>query len=261
MKAILILASICMIFGTYSVHAQCLCFPKQNTYNVDSLFAIDTCLVPNDVSCDSILLIDNPSKYNRAIYTKLYDIIFDSLNYFPFAALTKDSIIVVPWQQIDTMFSATRAGFAALEARFGSFLIYKVLRKDTSLNDLLLRSAGIKFSNFQLGDSLYEYVRAISGIVSGQPIPAFIDNQTSIKEYLDNQQKCVSIIPQNGILPVPEIARRKGWQLVNIIGQTVRSYEGESLDETVNLSAINSGVYFAIFPNCTSLILLTGDNQ
>jgi hypothetical protein len=76
--------------------------------------------------------------------------------------------------------------------------------------------------------------------------------------YLEH---CTSIIPQNGILPVPEIARRKGWQLVNIIGQTVRSYEGESLDETVNLSTIHSGVYFAIFPTCTSLILLTGDNQ
>ncbi len=261
MKASLILASICMIFGTYSVQAQCLCFPKQNTYNADSLFAIDTCLVPNDVSCDSILLIDKPSKYNSAIYTKVYSMIFDTPSYFPIPPLTKDSLIIVPWQYFDTMFSATRAGFAALEARFGSFLIYKVLRKDTSVNDLLLRTASIEFSNFQLGDSLYQYVNAIPGIISGQPIPQFINNQTSVKEYFDNPQNCVSIIPQNGILTIPEIARKKGWRLVNIIGQTVRSYEGESLDETVNLSTIHSGVYFAIFPTCTSLILLTGDNQ
>ncbi len=261
MKAILILASICMIFGTYSVHAQCLCFPKQGTYNADSLFAIDTCLVPNDVSCDSILRIDSPSKYNRAVFSKRHTIFFDTLNYIPLPPYNHDTLIFISWQQIDTAFASTRAGFADLEIRFGSFLLRKQNPELTDTLEFGTRIFELFFLNLNSGDSLKKYISQIPGLQGESASPIFLDNQTSVKENFNNKEHCVSIISQNGILTIPEIARRKGWQLVNIIGQTVRSYEGESLDETVNLSTINSGVYFAIFPTCTTLIIFLGDTK
>jgi len=196
------------------------------------------------------------------LYTKRYFIGFDYFNYIPLSPLPADSLVLVTWHQIDNMFPATRAGFAALEARFGSFFLRKIRPHVTDSLDIRARSFDLYFSNLQHVDSLTAYIRAIPGIWDLHPIPNFIDNQTAIKEADEARVICKSkIIDNGGILFVTEAAQRNGWRLVNIVGQTVKEFAPESYNDTVTLNNLNAGVYFAIFPTCTSLILLTGDNQ
>jgi hypothetical protein len=251
------------LLATTLVKSQCpLCVPKDGLYNVDSLYAIDTCLVPNSARCDTILRLDAQSKYMVGLYTKRYSVGFDYFNYIPLPSLPIDSLVLVTWQQIDTMFPATRAGFAALEARFGSFLFRKVNPHITDSLDNRARVFDLFFTKLQYSDSLTIYIRAISGVLDFNPIPNFIDNQTSVKEANESGLICVSKLLNNGgILSVNEPAQRLGWRLVNIVGQTVKEFAPESYNNTVTLNNLNSGIYFAIFPTCTSLIIFLGDTK
>ncbi len=265
----LFLVAILVIASTLSLYSQssCLCIPRDifmgvpNSYNADSVFAIDTCLVPNSVACDSILSLDRQAKYQVGLYTKRFNITFNEFNYIPLPTLPADSLVFVTWQQIDTSFPETRAGFSALEARFGSFLIRKIRPSKTDLSDVGSRVYVVYFPNFQFADSVLEYIQSIAGISTMSPVPVFTDNQTAVKEPTNFQYNCESIIACNGTLTIPEIAQKCGWRLVNIVGQTVKEFAPESYNDTVTLNNLNAGVYFAIFPTCTSLILLTGDNQ
>jgi len=137
MKTLLLIlsCSIVVIAGSLSLHAQCFCYPHDRIINLDSTFFVDTCLVPNDVPCNETLYTQKQEKYQRGLYTKRYKILFDTLNYILLPALPADSLVLVTWQQIDTMFPATRAGFAALEQRFGSFKLRKRFPEDTNLSD------------------------------------------------------------------------------------------------------------------------------
>ncbi len=266
----LFLVAILVIASTLSVRAQsgCLCIPRETfegkltPQNSDSLFAIDTCLVPNNVACDSLLGLSQLSKYNAALYTRRYYFSFDMHNYFSLPSLPYDSMVFVTWQQIDTSFPATRAAFAAIEARFGSFLMRKISPNLTDTLRDLTNTFIIYFKNLQFADSLSWYFFRLPGRGNQvRPIPIFSDTYSSVNEFPEHVNYTTSLILNKCVISVPEIAQKRGWKLMNVMGQIVREFPAESYSETVSINDISPGIYVAIFPTCTSLILLTGDNQ
>jgi hypothetical protein len=139
------------------------------------------------------------------------------------------------------MFPATRAGFADLETRFGSFLLRKVNPHVTDSLDIRARAFDLFFSNFQYGDSLTIYIRAIPGVIDLNPIPNFIDNQYIPTDRGMKLGTGLDKIQFNGFdTQKPSYHHRLGWQWAHYAVSSPMAWEITKGQESIVIGVIDS---------------------
>lgn len=146
--AIALIANVICIFPNSGMSQACLeLFPYIGPELADSsLFYVDSIKVD---TCN-----------NWRLYAKRgFSVVFDSIVLrIPLAP--SDSVLRVSWQEIDTAYPAVRAGFQALEARFGSLHLRKIFPDDTGMYTAA-RRFDIEFDDYDLVDSILSYLDTI----------------------------------------------------------------------------------------------------
>ncbi len=158
-----------------------------------------------------------------------------------------DTTINVEWTQIDTSYSATRAGFDTLQQKFTHFILHKSLPEYGDTSDFNSNDFDVKFDSLVDIDSVINQMLAIPMLAIGS---VGYENRSGGKSAVPighSQQNNFIVKPNPAFSEISitgSLRESNRIQIFSFAGELVAESVVTIEHAVVNISALSSGIFF-----------------